>query len=234
MPRPKQELDFEDQIFICQNDKKMSIAEMAAELKVTQSEIKEKLDILKANGVYEQLANLSEEDIQKKKDIVIPLHFNSMASKLLEKHNFKKQYVGFEFWKKLIALMMFNPEYLKKSLNSEIYPLIARKCNTTVANVESQLRFSLQEAMGKQKYTIVTFLSAMLNSDIEREEEAKEKKEEIKPMEEKTEAKSNMTIIDDTTLVTVPMKMIKEYYYMKGYMDAVEGNKLAEIGDVKL
>lgn len=230
MSRPKQELDFEDQIFICQNDKKMSIAEMATKLQVTQSEIKEKLDILKANGVYEQLANISDEEIQKKKDIVIPLHFNSMASKLLEKNNFKKQYVGFEFWKKLIALMMYKPEYLKKSLNSEIYPIIARKCNSTVANVESQLRFSLQEAMGKQKYTIVTFLSTMLNSNVEKEE-TKEYKEEIKVMEEKTETKSNISIIDDTTLVTVPMKMIKEYYYMKGYMDAVEGNKLTEIGD---
>lgn len=222
MIKTNQDLSFEDQIFICQNDNKMSIAEIAKKLQATQSQIREKLDILKANGVYEQLKNITDEEIQKKKDIVIPLHYNSMASKLLEKNNFKKSFVGFEFWKKLIALMMYKPEYQKRSLNSEIYPIIARKCNSTVANVESQLRFSLKEAKGKQKYTIATFLSTMLNSDVEIEKN-KETEGENKLMEEKKE--NNLSIIDDETLVTVPMKIIKEYYYMKGYMDAIEGKK---------
>ena len=91
-----------------------------------------------------------------------------------------------------------------------------------MANVESQLRFSLKEAKGKQKYTIATFLSTMLNSDVEIEKN-KETEGENKLMEEKKE--NNLSIIDDETLVTVPMKIIKEYYYMKGYMDAIEGKK---------
>lgn len=233
MPKIKTELDINDQIFICQNEKNMTISEMAQKLQFPQYKIKEQLEILKANGIYNQFVNMTEEDIQKKNDITIPLHYNSMASKLLEKHNFQKSYVGFEFWKKLIALMMYKPEYLNKSLNSEIYPLIARKCNSTVANVESQLRFSLSAAMGKQKYTVVSFLSTMLNSNVDNKKEKDEKennklKEKIEEAEKEgnimEKSTKDLTIIQNETLVSVPLKMINEYWYMKGFIDAIEGN----------
>lgn len=234
----KEELDIEDKIFICQNEKKMTISEMATKLQLPQYKIKETLEILKANGIYKQFANMTEQEIEKKKDIVIPLHYNSMASKLLEKHNFTKSYVGFEYWKKLIALMMYKPEYLKKSLNSEIYPIIARKCDSTVANVESQLRFSLSAAMGKQKYTIVSFLSTMLNANMENEEQKEESKSNKKIEEEENKGDSmkmnceNLKTTNEDTLIVIPLKMLNEYWYMKGYIDAVEGNKL-KFSDIK-
>lgn len=228
MSKQAKELGIEEQIFICKNSKNMSISEMSQKIGFPQYQIKETLEILKANGIYDQYVKMTDEDIARKKDITIPLHYNSMAARLLEKQNFNKNYVGFEYWKKLIALMMYKPEYLNKSLKSEIYPIIARKCYTSEANVESQLRFSLNTAMGKQKYTIVSFLSTMLNSNINDKDnyEAEKGGKTIKTMEENNKKELEINTFQDETIVKVPAKIIMEYWYMKGYIDAVEGNTL--------
>lgn len=233
------DLEIPEQIFICQNDGKMELSEMSKKLGVPQHKIKSTLEILKANGVFEQYLKMTDEDVKRKQDITVPLHFNSMAARLLEKQNFNKGYVGFEYWKRLIALMMYKPEYLKKSLNSEIYPIIARKTYTTVSNVESQLRYSLNAAMGKQKYTIVSFLSTMLNSTEEKKKNEEEKA--IMETEENTTEMKDVKLVEDLNtvlsegmLVKVPINLVTDYWYMKGYIDATKENNLKIFKEDKL
>lgn len=140
-----------------------------------------------------------------KSKIIVPGHYCSMAAKLLRKYGFKQSYVGFEYWKHLIALMLHDNNYLSKSLNSDIYPYIAGKCNSTIANVESQLRFSLKDAMDKE-YTITSFLNKILNN-----EESEEKEME----NEKQEQPKESTVINEETLIQVPIRILLKYNYMK-------------------
>ncbi len=216
-------LSIEQEIYICKNDKTKDIKDISRELGVPQILIKETLDILKANGLYEQFKNMTEEEIKSKTDIKIPLYYNSLASRLLEKKNFNKSYQGFEYWKKLIALIAFKPEYIERSLEDEIYPIIARKCTTSVQNVYNQLKNSLIVATNSDGISIEEYLKKILKEwhTKQQTEYLKEPvKKIIKEQNENQNSTEEKNMIDEI-IVKVPLSFIQEHYYMKGYLDCI-------------
>lgn len=241
------EFSITDQIYLCKYYDTVETYDLATGLGTTISLVERTIEVLKKNGLYEQYKKISDEDWEqlerqetrkrgRKPNIrkptseypkqepkikpIVPGFHCAMASKLLSKYGFNKSFVGFEYWKHLIALMMCDNTYLTKSLNSEIYPYIAEKCHSTVVNVESQLRFSLKNSLAKG-YTITSFLNKVLNNE---EVEAKEPKikeeikegEETKMEEKKTEESNDSQItINENTMIQVPAKILLDYYYMK-------------------
>ena len=222
-------LSIEKQIFICRNDGILTTEQMVLKIQEPRATIREELEILKANGLYEQYRKLSDEEVATKTNTATPLQYKMKAEEILQKYKFRKGIVGYECWKELIALLLYQPKYRKESLVKVIYPIIAIKCQMKTENpivVANALSSSLKEIQ-LDGQTVSTFLE-IIGIALERQKTGKkeEKKEteketpEIKtkkerPLEAETE---EMGKIEDT-YVKIPLKTLLEYYYLKGYFE---------------
>lgn len=228
-------LTIEQQIFICKNDGKLTSGQMSLKLQEPRAVIREELEILKSNGLYEQYRNLSDDDIAEKMNEATPLQYKTQAEEILREYKFRKGIIGYECWKELIALLLYQPSYRKESLTKVIYPIIATKCKMKTINpiaVANALGNSLKEIQ-LDGQTVLTFLErigiVMEKSKREKKEAEPKEVNALETIKEETaeaEPKEDKRTTIEEIYVKVPLKILFDYYYLKGYFDGERKNKI--------
>ena len=216
------ELSVEDQIYLC---KYHDIdTDLYTTLGLRDYEVEPILEKLKANGLYEQYRKMDEFEYEK---VIKREKKKSKAEKILDKYNFDKSKIYYERLKKTLIKceniknaeeLNLNSLYVKVADELSIKPyVIANDCRVAIEDIYIRNHDVFRNAGYYKKPTFKDFVIREfgLKSDIQ------ETKENICEVKES----GNQELPGQT--ITVPIKIIYEYYYLKGFLDAKQGNSLA-------
>ena len=216
------ELSIEDQIYLCQYhdiDK-----DLYTSLGLREDEVEPILNKLKANGLYDQYRKMSGEEYE---SVIKREKKKSKAEKILDKYNFDKTKTYYERLKRTLIKceelknaeeLNLNSLYVKVANELKIEsPLVANNCRIALEDIYIRNKDVFRNAGYYKKPTFKDFVIREfgLKNEIQ---EAKEEICEVK-------GSGNQELPEQT--ITVPIKIIYEYYYLKGFLDAKQGNSLA-------
>lgn len=100
---------------------------------------------------YEEMSKLVDnlpqiiDEINNKSDNDKMIFVSNMIAEILESYKISPKYMGFSYLKDCIEIVSQN-KFQAKRLNTDVYPIIAKKYNTTVANVEKGIRITIKQA----------------------------------------------------------------------------------------
>ena len=221
------ELSVEDQIYLCKYHDVDT--DLYTNLGLKENEVEPMLDKLKANGMYDQYRQMPDEEYEK---VIKREKKKSKAEKILDKYNFDKSKIYYERLKRTLMIceniknteeLNLNSLYVKVADELKIEsPLVANNCRTALEDTYIRNNDVFRNAGYYKKPTFKDFVIREfgLKNDIQ---EAKENIYEVKE-------RGNQELPKQT--ITVPIKMIYEYWYLKGYADGTEGNQLRKFNKV--
>ena len=228
------ELSIENQIYLCKYwdvDKSLYTT-----IGLKEDEVKETLERLKGNGLYEQYRNLDEYEYEK---IIKKEKKKSKNEKILDKYKFDKNKKAFNSFKEVLNIA--NTFKDAESLNLEkIYKQVAEKENVKSYIINNDCKRLLdvtyfdnknifEENGYNKKPTLREFILKELDiqsknviSDITKKEVC-ESKEKIQGNKETISSQFiSKSIKDiDNTFVKVSVKKMMEWSYYKGYLDGI-------------
>lgn len=219
------ELSIEKQIYLCKyHDVDTSLC---SAMGMKAEEIQEILKRLKANGLYEQYRKMDEFEYDK----VLKAEKNkTRAEKILDKYRFDKNRNTYERMKQVLSKCESIRDVANLNM-STVFRSIAQKEGVETYVINNDCKRAIDTAYAENKSLFLTsgyankptlkeFISKELRMKTEQEgqkiiHEARE--DDFKQLSEK--ANSAITI-------QVPIEQMYEYYYLKGFLDATEGNTL--------
>lgn len=227
--RKVKELSVEDQIYLCKyHDVDSSLF---TTIHLNDKEIKETLDRLKQNGLYEQYRNLSDEDYE---HIIKREKNKSQYEKILDKYKFDKTNKAYNHLKQVLETC---DKYKTAELSMEqIYRQIADKekvksyivnndCKRILDNTYLSNKEIFEQNQYYKKPSVRDFVFKELNIEQLDTKQVKEKVQEniggsADKFAENDKSINTQLISDiDNTYVKVPVRTIAEWSYYKGYLD---------------
>lgn len=225
------ELSVENQIYLCKYwdiDKSLYTT-----IGLKEDEVKETLERLKENGLYEQYRSLPEEEYEKivKKEKDNKKHI-SFAEKILNKYKFDKSSLTCDDITKV--LNEYEKHKNEEGLNlTEVFRRIAKERKVEPYVINNNCKRALEKAYSNNKeifnaeYEKKPTLKEFFNKELglenknvicnitENEKDVCESKETIS-----LQFKSEIEDIDNT-FVKVSVKKMMEWSYYKGYLDGI-------------
>lgn len=222
------ELSVENQIYLCKYhdiDNSLNVT-----LGISEDEASRILEKLKNNGLYEQYRKMDEFEYEK---IVNKEKNKDKAQRILDRYKFDKSKTSFERIRETLKKCENYKNKEELNLNA-IYKDIGEKLGIKSYIVANDCTKWLEESYQKNKaifemagyWKKPTFKDFVvkelgLKNDFEQEKtDIQEAKEDICEVK----ASGNQELPEQT--ITVPLKMMYEYWYLKGFVDATEGNSL--------
>lgn len=229
------ELTVEDQIYLCKyHDIDTSIYR---NLGLKEGEVKELIKKYKENGLYEQYRNLSDEEYEKiiKKENAEKRKYitNRKEREILDQYNFDKNKDTYNYYIELLSEAERTKQHNEEFIAAKVYERIAKLKNTNRVNIQNECQrylnntFSNNEKLFLQKYkqkpTIMQFI--MKEIEIIENIESKNNKS-VQEIEQKDNSDENIitknNVLSEKMIVQVPISIIMEYYYQRGYIDALK------------
>lgn len=219
------ELSIENQIYLCKYwdvDKSLYTT-----IGLKEDEIKETLERLKGNGLYEQYRSLPEEEYEKivKKEKENKKHI-SFAEKILNKYKFDKSSLTYNDITK--ALNEYEKHKNEEGLNlKEVFRRVAKERKVETYVINNNCKRALEKAYSNNKeifnakYEKKPTLKEFFNKELGLEDknvicDITENEKEIC----EKETMENIKEIENT-FVKVSVKKMMEWSYYKGYLDGI-------------
>lgn len=231
------DLSIEKQIYLCKyHDVDTSLY---TTLGLKEDEVEQILKRLKENGLYEQYRKMSEFEYER----VIKNEKNkTKAEKILEKYKFDKARSYCERIKQVINLCdsvknttNFNLMNIMKKIavqENTKAAIILNDCNRAISQTYTINKEIFSYSGYNKKPTLKEFIIKELDITIpDKEPSEAEENKEYKNQEQINEAEDiksveNKILNVNEMTIQVPIKILYEYYYLKGFLDATEGNNL--------
>lgn len=221
------ELSIEKQIYLCKyHDVDTSLC---STMGMKAEEIEQTLEKLKQNGMYEQYRKMDEFEYEK----VIKKEKNkTRAEKILDKYKFDKNRSTYERMRQVlnecegireVANLNMTTVFRKLAQRAGVEKyVIANDCKRAIDKAYTENVESFATSGYASKPTLKEFIAKELRMKVENEVE--EKLQEIKESDNKQLPKEKQ--INSTMMIQIPIEQVYEYYYLKGFLDATEGNTL--------
>lgn len=227
------DLSVEDQIYLCKYhdvDKALHTT-----LGLRDYEVEPMLNKLKQNGLYEQYRKMPDEEYEKiikkkpKKQKV------SKADDIVEKYCFDRRKTYFGRVNRILQKCEKIKEEENLNLNA-LYDEVAKELSIKPYVIPNDCRVSLAEAYEHHKdifrnagyYKRPSFKDFIVKEFGMKRDVQEENTIEIKANEITLLREQEVPIkVNGEPTITVPIKVIYEYYYLKGFLDAKQGNSLA-------
>lgn len=219
------DLSVEKQIYLCKyHDVDTSLCNTMG---MKAEEIEETLKRLKANGLYDQYRKMDEFEY----DRVIKVEKNkTRAEKILDKYRFDRSRSTYERMRQVLSECESIRDVANLNMTT-VFRKIAQKEKVETYVINNDCKRAIDSAYAENenlfltsgyanKPTLKEFIAKELQ--MKTEKEIKEKVHEVKEGGNKQLPEK----VGSAIMIQIPIEQMYEYYYLKGFLDATEGNAL--------
>ena len=227
------ELSVEKQIYLCKyHDVDTALGNTMG---LRAEDIKQILEKLKANGLYEQYRKMDEFEYER---VVKAERNKTKSEKILDKYKFDKSKSTYERMKQVINECANIKDVTKLNItliyrkiadkNKVKYYVIANDCKRAIDKAYEENEELFMTSGYVSKPTLKEFIAKELRMKVTQDiiEDDIDEVNGNKQFPEAIKTEVNKIKIDSTIMIQIPIEQMYEYYYLKGFLDATEGNNL--------